>query len=123
MASFDGLGDGFQGPQGTATLRNPSDNSLAVGPDHIMQTVNGGMAIFTKKGAKFNTTGKVLYGPTPAGNVFRGFGDYGSLGGGDVVRRAERGILIIRFPESSFFSTLRRKLGWGGLPERDALPS
>jgi NAD+ kinase len=35
------------------------------------------------------------------------------------VRRAERGILIIRFPNSSFFATLRKKLGWGGLPERD----
>ena len=40
---------------------------------------------------------------------------------GDIlsVRRAERGILIIRFPSSSFFATLRQKLGWGGLPERD----
>jgi NAD+ kinase len=37
------------------------------------------------------------------------------------VRRAERGILIIRFPGSSFFATLRKKLGWGGLPERDEL--
>ena len=25
VASFDGLGVGFQGPQGSATLRNPSD--------------------------------------------------------------------------------------------------
>src|SRR5262245_34688827 len=25
VASFDGLGDGFQGPQGTAVFRNPSD--------------------------------------------------------------------------------------------------
>src|SRR6185437_13352723 len=25
-ASFDGLGDGFTGPQGTARFRNPSDN-------------------------------------------------------------------------------------------------
>ena len=48
--SFDGLGVGFEGPQGTAFLRNPSDNSLAVGPDHIVQTVNSRMAIFTKKG-------------------------------------------------------------------------
>ncbi len=32
-AEFDGLGVGFEGPQGTATLRNPSDNSLAVGPE------------------------------------------------------------------------------------------
>src|SRR5262249_10299350 len=50
VASFDGLGDGFKGPQGTATLRNPSDNSLAVGPDHIVQIVNSKMAVFTKKG-------------------------------------------------------------------------
>ena len=35
------------------------------------------------------------------------------------VHRAGRPILIIRFPGSSFFSTLRKKLGWGGLPERD----
>lgn len=66
-ASFDGLGDGFTGPQGTATLRNPSDNSLAVGPDHVVQTVNSRMAIFTK-------AGRPLYGPVNTNNVFRGFG-------------------------------------------------
>lgn len=37
------------------------------------------------------------------------------------VHRAGRPILIIRFPTSSFFATLRKKLGWGGLPERDEL--
>jgi hypothetical protein len=31
LDSFDGLGAGFEGPQGTANFRNPSDNSLAVG--------------------------------------------------------------------------------------------
>src|SRR5690348_4723285 len=35
VESFDGLGSGFVGPNGTADFRNPSDNSLAVGPDHI----------------------------------------------------------------------------------------
>src|SRR5262245_20112168 len=40
VESFDGLGVGFTGPQGTATLRNPSDNTLAVGPNHIVQIVN-----------------------------------------------------------------------------------
>jgi hypothetical protein len=45
VASFDGLGEGFTGPQGAATSRNPSDNSLAVGPDHIVQTVNARMAM------------------------------------------------------------------------------
>jgi hypothetical protein len=73
-ASFDGLGVGFTGPQGTFTGRNPSDNSLAVGPDHIVQVVNTRMAIFTKKGARFDTTGRVLYGPVETRNVFRGFG-------------------------------------------------
>jgi NAD+ kinase len=44
-----------------------------------------------------------------------------TFGAGETlrVRRAERDILIIRFPSSSFFATLRKKLGWGGLPERD----
>jgi hypothetical protein len=71
---FDGLGAGFEGPQGSAAFRNPSDNSLAVGPDHVVQTVNSRMAIFTKKGARYDTSGRVLYGPVLTNNVFRGFG-------------------------------------------------
>src|SRR5262245_21452776 len=63
VAQVDGLGVGFTGPQGTAMLRNPSDNSLAVGPDHIVQVVNSRMAIFTKKGKRYTDTGQVLYGP------------------------------------------------------------
>lgn len=74
VASFDGLGAGFQGPQGTANVRNPSDNSLAVGPNHIVQIVNSRMAIYTKKGKMYDTTGRVLYGPVGTNNVFRGFG-------------------------------------------------
>ncbi len=35
------------------------------------------------------------------------------------VRRAEGGVLIIRFPGTNFFTTLRQKLGWGGLADRD----
>jgi NAD+ kinase len=35
------------------------------------------------------------------------------------VRRAQGDVLIIRFPGTSFFTTLRQKLGWGGLAERD----
>jgi NAD+ kinase len=36
-----------------------------------------------------------------------------------VVSRADTQIRIVRFPGSSFFATLRQKLGWGGIPERD----
>ena len=74
VASFDGLGEDFVGPQGNAFGRNPSDNSLAVGPDHIVQIVNSRMAIFTKEGRRFTETGRALYGPVPTNNVFRGFG-------------------------------------------------
>lgn len=35
------------------------------------------------------------------------------------VSRAAKSIKIVRFPGSSFFATLRQKLGWGGIPERD----
>jgi hypothetical protein len=100
LASFDGLGEGFEGPQGTATMRNPSDNSLAVGPDHIVQTVNSRMAIFTKKGARFDTTGKVLYGPVETRNVFRGFGGpCERINNGDAVVRydqlADRWLIVM----------------------------
>ena len=91
VASFDGLGIGFSGPQGTATLRNPSDNSLAVGPDHIVQTVNSRMAIFTKRGKRFTETGTVLYGPVNTNNVFRGFGGMcESTNNGDAVVRYDQ---------------------------------
>jgi NAD+ kinase len=36
-----------------------------------------------------------------------------------VVRRSRHPVSIVRFPEHSFFSTLREKLQWGGLLERD----
>ncbi|MES2179245.1 MAG: NAD(+)/NADH kinase [Gemmatimonadota bacterium] len=36
-----------------------------------------------------------------------------------VVRRSSRPVPIVRFPETSFFVTMREKLQWGGLLERD----
>lgn len=99
LASFDGLGEGFVGPQGTARFRNPSDNSLAVGPNHIVQIVNSRMAVFTKKGTRFDTTGEVLYGPVATGNVFRGFGDEDPINNGDAVVRydqlADRWLIVM----------------------------
>jgi NAD+ kinase len=35
------------------------------------------------------------------------------------MRRADRPVLIVRFPGTTFFARMRRKLGWGGLVERD----
>jgi hypothetical protein len=100
VASFDGLGIGFDGPQGPGRSGNPSDNSLAVGPNHIVQTVNSRMAIFTKKGAMYDTTGKVLYGSVSTNNVFKGFtGTCEQRNNGDAVVRydqlADRWLIVM----------------------------
>ena len=42
-----------------------------------------------------------------------------ALGETLVVRRSAHSVPIVRFPESSFFATMREKLHWGGLLERD----
>jgi hypothetical protein len=99
-ASFDGLGVGFEGPHGPSTGRNPSDNSLAVGPDHIVQTVNSRLAVFTKKGERFDTTGRVLYGAVPTNTVFMGFGGTcEARNNGDAVVRydqlADRWLIVM----------------------------
>ena len=89
LDSFDGLGADLVAP-GT-TPRNPSDNSLAVGPDHIMQTVNSQIAVFTKKGTRYDTTGRVVYGPLPTNTMFAGFGEVcGSRPNGDTVVRYDQ---------------------------------
>ncbi|MDQ3171681.1 MAG: hypothetical protein M3Q55_16220 [Acidobacteriota bacterium] len=67
VTSFDGLGVGFDGPHGNPLGRNPSDNSLAVGPDHVFQVVNSRFAIFDKQG-------KTVYGSVPTNTLFKGFG-------------------------------------------------
>ena len=69
VASFDGLGVGFTSLQPTTDGRNPSDNSLAVGPNHIVQIVNSRFVVFTKKGAMFDTTGKLIYGAMPTNTL------------------------------------------------------
>ncbi len=91
--SFDGLGYEFVGPQGTSISRNPSDNSLAVGTDHVIQTINTRTAIFSK-------TGEVLYGPVENNNFFRGFGGAcENINNGDTVvtydQLAERWLVVM----------------------------
>ena len=38
-----------------------------------------------------------------------------------VVQRSPHPVHIVRFPEGSFFATMREKLHWGGLLDRDEL--
>jgi hypothetical protein len=100
LESFDGLGFGFSGPQGTANMRNPSDNSLAASPNHVVEIVNSRMAVYTKKGPLFDTTGKVLYGAAPTNTIFAGFGGRcEQVNNGDAVVRydqlAERWLYVM----------------------------
>ncbi len=91
LESFDGLGAGFAGPQGTTTFRNPSDSSLAVGPDHVVQIVNARLAIYSKKGKKYEKTGTVLYGAVPTKAVWSGFGGVcEARNNGDAVVRYDQ---------------------------------
>src|SRR5438477_9188469 len=66
--SFDGVGNGFSGPQGTFSVNAaPPDTNLAVGPNHVVEIVNTDFAIFTKSGS-------VLYGPVTINTLWSGFG-------------------------------------------------
>ena len=74
LESFDGHGFGMVGPHGTGGGGNPSDNSIAVGPNHIVEAVNSRLAVYTKAGELFETTGEVMYGPIGTNVLFAGFG-------------------------------------------------
>ncbi len=52
---------------------------------------------------------------TVDGQVGRTFGHGDAL----IVRRSQHPLSIVRFPEQSFFATMREKLHWGGLLDRD----
>ena len=91
IESFDGHGFGMVGPHGTGRGGNPSDNSLAVGPDHIYETVNSLTAVYTKKGELFDTTGKVLFGPIGHNVVWNGFGG--------ECERSPNGDTVVRYDQ------------------------
>jgi len=91
VESFDGLGAGFEGPQGTTNFRSPSDDSLAAGPDHIMQIVNARIAIYSKKGKKYDKSGTVLYGAVTTKSIWTGFGGVcEARNNGDAVVRYDQ---------------------------------
>ncbi len=91
LESFDGLGAGFEGPHGRTTFRNPSDNSLAVGPNHIVQIVNSRIAIYSKRAKKYDKSGTVLYGEVATKSVWMGFGGVcEARNNGDAVVRYDQ---------------------------------
>jgi hypothetical protein len=89
--NFDGLGAGFGGPDKVTNFRNPSDNSLAVGPNHIVQIVNSRLAVYSKKGVRYEKSGTVLYGDVPTNTIFSGFGGVcEARNNGDAVVRYDQ---------------------------------
>jgi hypothetical protein len=67
--NFDGVGNGFTGPQGTFLVNSaPPDSNGDVGPTHYVQIVNTDFAVFNK------STGAVIYGPVPINTLWSGFG-------------------------------------------------
>ncbi|TMA25835.1 MAG: hypothetical protein E6J78_16170 [Deltaproteobacteria bacterium] len=68
ITNFDGVGNGFTGPQGTFTVNAaPPDTNGDVGPNHYVQIVNTDFAIFNKSGT-------AVYGPVPVNTLWSGFG-------------------------------------------------
>jgi Bacterial pre-peptidase C-terminal domain len=68
LKNFDGIGQGFTGPAGTFTVNSaPPDTNAAVGPNHIVETVNTDLAVFNKAGTP-------IFGPVPINTLWSGFG-------------------------------------------------
>lgn len=66
---FDGIGQGFTGPNGTFTVNAaPPDTNGAAGTTQYVQTVNTDLAVFDK------ATGAVQYGPVPINTLFQPLG-------------------------------------------------
>ena len=82
--------DHFDGIPGNG---DPSDLSLAVGPNHIVQAVNWQIAVYTKKGAMYPTTGMSL-GTKASKSIFAGLGGRCESGSdidhGDTVVRYDQ---------------------------------
>src|SRR5262249_41459591 len=98
---FDGLGEGFVSTTVPgAGGRGGSGISIAVGPDHIFEILNGYLAVFSKKGKKYGETGKLLYGAAPNNTLFAGFGNRCSaVNNADTVVRydqlADRWLIVL----------------------------
>ena len=123
LASFDGLGVGMKAGPGTndpPSPRNPSDNTLAVGPTHVFQIVNSQLAIFTKKG-------ETLYGPVSTNTLFAGFGGVcEARPNGDAVVRydqlAGRWLVVMPIFRRTMFDADRSRPGQPATPGQAARP-
>jgi len=72
--NFDGVGNGFSGPQGTFTVNSaPPDTNGTVGPQDYVQIVNTDFAVFNIDSTR-GAVGSVRYGPVAINTLWSGFG-------------------------------------------------
>ncbi len=72
--NFDGVGNGFTGPQGTFTVNAaPPDTNGAVGLQDFVQIVNTDFAVFNKDPSR-GAVGSVRFGPVQINTLWSGFG-------------------------------------------------
>jgi hypothetical protein len=123
LVSFDGLGVGMTAGPGTNNPpppRNPSDNSLAVGRDRVVQIVNSQMAVFTKQG-------RTIWGPVSTNAIFAGFGGVcEARPNGDAVVRydqlADRWLIVMPIFRRTVFGEDRSLPGAPARPGEPARP-
>jgi hypothetical protein len=104
-AGFEGVGQGFTGPNGTFSVNSaPPDTNGAVGPNHFVQIVNQSFAVFDKSGTP-------VYGPVPTNTLFSGFGGGCQVNDdGDATVEYDR--LANRWVISQFSVTNSRTYGY-----------
>ncbi len=68
VASFDGLGVGFEGPHGAPATAQSIRQQPRRRPDHVVQIVNSRFAVLRAR------HGKVITAPCPPTRIFKGFG-------------------------------------------------
>ena len=72
--NFDGVGNGFSGPNGTFSVSAaPPDTNGTVGPQDYVQTVNTDFAVFNKDPNR-GAVGSVRYGPVTINTLWNSFG-------------------------------------------------
>src|SRR5581483_4850926 len=100
--------------------RNPSDNTIAVSRDRVVQIVNSQLAVFSK-------TCQVLYGPVSTNTLFAGFGGVcEERPNGDAVVRydqlADRWLVVMPIFRKTRFDQHRGERGTPAPPGQAASP-
>ena len=84
--NFDGVGNGFVGPNGAFSVNSaPPDTNAAVGATQVVQWVNESFAVFDK------ATGNALLGPVAGNTLWSGFGGTcETSNSGDIIAQYDK---------------------------------